>query len=44
MEEGDEVDAGRVKKAGIHSFQAEGVMRSEVVVFDLDHRLSGLVV
>lgn len=44
MEEGDEVDAGSVEEAGVHGFQAERVVRSEVVMLDLNHGLTGFVI
>ncbi len=44
MKEGDEMDAGRIEKARIHGFQAERVVGSEMIVFNLNHRLSRLIV
>lgn len=41
VEEGDHVDSGEVCDGGVDGTQVERVVRAEVVVFDLDHRVAG---
>ena len=43
VKEGDKVDAGTVQETGVHRFDREGVVWTEVVVLDLQHGLARLV-
>lgn len=43
MKEGSHVDTGKVEEAGVDGFPGEGVVVSDVVVFELNHGVAGLV-
>lgn len=42
VQEGDHVDPGEVRRGGVDGTQVERVVRTRVVVLDLDHRVTRL--
>lgn len=43
MKKGSHVDTGKVEEVGVDGFPGEGVVVSDVVVFELNHGVAGLV-